>query len=204
VIGIPNLDRRTKRHEDTRAEIVAAAWDVAALQGVGGINMRDLAARVGLKAPSLYEYFPSKHAIYDAMFADGWRAFRVEAGSLERQGDSRTLLSSWARQLARFWTSHPARFSLLCQRPIPGFVPSAEAYAQAVAALADLTAVLAAHSVIEAAAVDLFIAMQTGLVSQQIANDPGGDRWLRLIDRSVHLLLTSMSNTLQRQPRWEK
>jgi len=28
-----------------------------------------------MRAPSLYEYFDSKHAIYDAMFAQGYRQF---------------------------------------------------------------------------------------------------------------------------------
>ena len=29
----------------------------------------------------------------------------------------------------------------------------------------------------------------TGLAGQQISNDPGGDRWERLIDRAVDMLL---------------
>jgi hypothetical protein len=37
--------------------------------------------------------------------------------------------------------------------------------------------------------VDLWTAVATGLVSQQLANDPGGDRWVRLIDRAVAMLL---------------
>ena len=38
------------------------------------LTMRDVAARVGLKASSLYSYFDGKSAIYDAMFAQGARA----------------------------------------------------------------------------------------------------------------------------------
>ena len=30
--------------------------------------------------------------------------------------------------------------------------------------------------------VDIWTAVLTGLTSQQMANDPGGDRWLRLVD----------------------
>ena len=37
-------------------------------------RLRDLAAMVGLRQPSLYAYFDSKHALYDAMFAEGNRA----------------------------------------------------------------------------------------------------------------------------------
>ena len=37
------------------------------------------------------------------------------------------------------------------------------------------------------AALDLWTAVNTGLTDQQISNDPGGDRWLRLIDTAVDL-----------------
>ena len=37
--------------------------------------MRDLGGRVGMRAQSLYAYFPSKFAIFDAMFAESNREF---------------------------------------------------------------------------------------------------------------------------------
>jgi AcrR family transcriptional regulator len=193
MIGTPMTDRKTRRHLATKAEVVAAAWEIAATEGVGGITIRDLAERIGLKAPSLYEYFPSKNAVYDAMFADGWRAFRRALASLPRDGDLRTLLSSIATELARFWVDQPARFSLLCQRPIPGFEPSPEAYAEAVVVLDDIAAEMAVHGIEDGRAIDLFLAVVTGLVSQQIANDPTGDRWLRLHGWAVDMFLTSLT-----------
>jgi AcrR family transcriptional regulator len=193
MIGTPTLDRKARRHLATKAAVVAAAWEIAAVEGVGGITIRDLAERVGLKAPSLYEYFPSKHAVYDAMFADGWRAFRELMASLPRDGDLRTMLSSMAAEEARFWLDQPARFSLLCQRPIPGFEPTPRAYAEAIAVLDDIAAELAVHGVEDPRAIDLFIAVVTGLVSQQIANDPTGDRWLRLVSWAVDIFLTSLT-----------
>src|SRR3954447_17455751 len=61
-------DRRAERAEATRREILDAAWALVREQGLASLTMRDLGARVGMKAQSLYGYFPSKHAIYDAMF----------------------------------------------------------------------------------------------------------------------------------------
>ncbi len=193
MIGTPTLDRKTRRRLATKTEVVAAAWEIAAVEGVGGITIRDLAERVGLKAPSLYEYFPSKNAVYDAMFADGWRAFGGVMAALPRDGDLRTMVSSMAAGLARFWVDQPARFSLLCQRPIPGFEPSPQAYAEAVAVLDDIAAQLAVLGIEDRQAIDLLIAMVTGLVSQQIANDPPGDRWLRLLGWAVDIFLTSLT-----------
>jgi AcrR family transcriptional regulator len=69
--GEPNRDRRAERQEATRREILDAAWRVARTNGLAGLTLRDVAAAVGLRPPSLYSYFPSKDAIYDGMFADG-------------------------------------------------------------------------------------------------------------------------------------
>ena len=66
-------DRRAERFEATRREILDVAWELVRADGLGALSMRDLGARVGLRAQSLYVYFPSKHAIYDAMFADANR-----------------------------------------------------------------------------------------------------------------------------------
>jgi hypothetical protein len=35
----------------------------------------------------------------------------------------------------------------------------------------------------------MWTALVTGLVDQQVSNEPGGDRWVRLIDESVTMFL---------------
>ena len=40
--------------------------------------------------------------------------------------------------------------------------------------------------------VDLATAIIGGLVDQQLANDPGGDRWGRLVDRVVDMLADNL------------
>lgn len=41
----------------------------------------------------------------------------------------------------------------------------------------------------DTAGVDLWTGLITGLTSQQIANDPGGDRWRRLLPDAVDMYL---------------
>src|SRR5437870_9135304 len=67
----PMRDRLAERHEATRAEILDAAWQLVRAEGLAALSLRDLARKVGMQAPSLYSYFDSKHAIYDAMFLQG-------------------------------------------------------------------------------------------------------------------------------------
>ena len=48
---------------------------------------------------------------------------------------------------------------------------------------------MAAAGITEQADLDLWTALLSGLASQQVANDPGGDRWLRLVDDAVDMFL---------------
>jgi hypothetical protein len=89
-----------------------------------------------------------------------------------------------------FCVSDPVRYQLLFQRPIPGFEPSADAYAIAVEVLEHFrNRVRAAGIEDHDFAVDLWTAVSSGITSQQLANDPGGNRYERLIDRAVEMVL---------------
>jgi hypothetical protein len=87
-----------------------------------------------------------------------------------------------------FCTEDPARYQLMFQRTIPGFEPSPETYAIAVEALGVMHHRLATHGITDPASLDLITAVSTGLTDQQISNDPGGDRWVRLVDDAAEML----------------
>jgi len=186
MVVAPTRDRRAERREATRAEILDAAWALAREGGLSGLSLRDVAARVGMRPPSLYWYFDSKHAIYDAMFADGNRALlaRLEG---EWPTEPTAMLRRVARVFVEFSAEDPARSQLLFQRTIPDFEPSPASYALATEVFERGRAALASIGVTALADLDLWTALVTGLASQQITNDPGGDRWVRLIDTAVDM-----------------
>ena len=62
-----------QRREAKVAAIVESAWKLAREHGIVGVSLHALARDVGMRQPSLYAYFDSKLALYDAMFADGNR-----------------------------------------------------------------------------------------------------------------------------------
>lgn len=192
--GKPGTDRRAQRHAATREEIVGAAWDLVHEQGLTGWSMRELGERVGMRAQSLYSYFPSKHDVYDALFHDGNVAFGAEMRSATAAVDpaapTRDRLVAASMGFVQFCTSDPMRHQLLFQRPIPDFTPSAASYDAALAAYEQFRTEVAAAGVSEQASLDLWSATMSGLAAQQIANDPGGDRWNRLVPRAVDMLLT--------------
>ncbi|MGH3509320.1 MAG: hypothetical protein ACRDPI_03720 [Nocardioidaceae bacterium] len=63
----------------------------------------------------------------------------------------------------------------------------ARAYAPAVATLERLHERLAALGITRTEDVDLYVALVGGLVDAQLANDPDGDRWSRLLDRTMEM-----------------
>src|ERR1039458_2117589 len=128
---IPPRDRRAERYAATRREILDAAWDLVRAGGLGSLAMRELGARVGMRAQSLYAYFPSKYAIYDAMFAESNRELLRRLNDLPAARDPIRGLRRLARVFLDFCIEDPERYELLFQRPIPRFEPSPESYAPA-------------------------------------------------------------------------
>jgi hypothetical protein len=97
------------------------------------------------------------------------------------------------RNFVRFCTEDPVRYQLLFQRTIPGFEPSAESYAHAVEGLGIVRQQLADLGLTDQKALDLLTAIGNGLADQQISNDPGGDRWTRLVDDAMEMLFDHMT-----------
>ena len=74
------VNKVAQRRETKIASIVEAAWGLAGKDGIQMLSLHALAKEVGMRQPSLYAYFDSKNALYDAMFADGNRELLATAG----------------------------------------------------------------------------------------------------------------------------
>lgn len=75
----------------SRARILDAAEALFAERGFDGASMRDLATAAGLQPASLYNHFPGKHALYEAVLERGIRPVldeiaRVAAAGVPRDG----------------------------------------------------------------------------------------------------------------------
>ncbi len=53
--------------EDTKQRILEKALELFSAKGYDSVSVGEIAAAVGIKAPSLYNHFPSKQAIFDAI-----------------------------------------------------------------------------------------------------------------------------------------
>ena len=182
-------DWREARRRSARGAILDVAWDLVRDEGLAGLSLRELAKRAGITTPTVYAYFPSKNAIYDAMFGQAAAEFADRMSEPYDSDDPRAILAGGVRRFLHFCTSDPARYQLLFQRSIPGFEPSPESFAPAMRALGLVRERLALNGVSDPRHVDMWTALTTGLVDQQISNNPGGDRWARLIDDFVAMFL---------------
>lgn len=179
------LDRRRRRRLETIQEVLDHAVEIMADEGVAGLSLGEIARRMGIRPPSLYVYFPSKHALYDALFQRGWELLLEELREYGRQQppddvDLGAVLARFGQRFAKWSVEHPAYAQLLFWRPVPGFRPSEEAYEPAVSlydeGLAQLV-LLQERGLIRPDA-DLaqmhrqWTAIIAGVVSQQLANAP--------------------------------
>jgi AcrR family transcriptional regulator len=193
-------DRRKARHEAKRAEILAQAWLLAHRDGLAAVSLRDLADSVGLRQPSLYVYFESKLHLYDAMFADGYRQLLGFVAERSYVGDPRRALARFLGDLVQFSSDDTVRHQMLFQRTIPGFEPSAETFVLALEFYDVARQLLAGAGVTDQRNVDIFSALANGLAHQQVANEPGGKRWVRLASRVTEMYLADIGRRRNTPP----
>lgn len=189
---------RDRRRAATREDILASAWTIVRADGFAGLGMRELGRSVGMTAGALYRYFPSKMHIYDALFAESHRQLQAHMTAGGLPGNAEAAFRDSAHRLMAFCTADTTRYALMFQRPIPDFVPSDESMALARRSYQQLLDQLAALDVTDQRTVDLWAAIHMGLTSQQVANDPGGERWVRLVDEAVDMFLAHLRQQRER------
>src|SRR2546423_6438018 len=188
-----------QRREAKVAAIVAAAWRLARDHGIAGVSLHALAREVGIRQPSLYEYFDSKNALYDAMFADGNRQLLARLEARKLPAEPRAAVKTFMRTLVEFAVEDRERYALLFHRDIPGFEPTPESYALAESVLHRSNDLIHAAGLVSQADVDCFVAMVAGLVEAQNSNDPGGNRWIRHLDRLIDMYLDDAKRRRRRR-----
>lgn len=174
-------DRLERRRRATLEEILEVSLEVMREEGVGGLSLAEVARRVGVQPPSLYNHVDSKMAVYDALFAAGTRAHHaaVEA-EIEGHEPGLDALAAGFEASVRWCVEHPTLTQLMFWRPVPGFEPSSESFAVAEQVLARvreaLTEAVERGELREEAASDqgvaLFTSVNSGLITQQLANEP--------------------------------
>jgi len=189
---------RARRRQATIDEVLAAARDLSREHGLASISMRDLGARVGLHASSLYQYFPSKDAIYDALFAQGHRELHVWMAELDRRGKPLDVFKRGCRVSSSSASKTRSATSCCSSGRSPGFVPSEASMAVAWQSYRDMAGAIADAGVTRPADVDLWTSIQMGLTAQQWANDPGGHRFVDHLEPAIDMFIAHVKLTTRK------
>jgi AcrR family transcriptional regulator len=173
-------------------------------EGVGALSVSEVARRMGIRGPSLYKYFPSRHAFYDALFARGLAAQQAAVrAAIDGVPRGVPRIRAGAVAVVSWAVEHPELAQLLHWRPVPGFEPSPEVFAPAEDEMLDVHAEFAEAvrlgqlrpSAASEDAVRLYTVVLSGLISQQLANQPGvpfaDGAFSRLTDAAIELFLSA-------------
>ncbi len=175
-------DRRARRRQETIREILDIARDVMTEEGVNGLSLAEVARRLGVQPPSLYKYFPSLMAIYDAVFLEGQRDnLQAMRDGMEGAQPGLDALVAGLEASGRWCLANRAVAELLFWRPVPSFHPSPEAFAVSTEMVELQRGVLAdavakgqlGPAANEDDAIYLVSTLIVGVLSQAFANEPG-------------------------------
>lgn len=123
--------RRERNRETIFAEIKATAWKQIAEQGASALSLRAIAREIGLTAPALYRYYPSRDALVTALIIE---AFEMFTHSLETACNALPPTDHLGRYRAvcleyfRWAQANPQRFALIFGTAVPGYQLGSAAY----------------------------------------------------------------------------
>ncbi len=184
----------TRRAEAER-EILDAAWAEMAREGVAAVSVREVARSVGIRQQSLTYYFQTKHALLDALFADGFTELRRRFDELPPVTDPVQGVVDVATAFVEHLVARPAAYHLMFQGTVPGFRPTQASHDIALAVLRALTDRLAAAGLTDPADLALIRSVMSGIAAEQIANDPGGRLFVDQTERGIRAVLTLINPT---------
>ncbi|HEX4429825.1 MAG TPA: TetR/AcrR family transcriptional regulator [Frankiaceae bacterium] len=118
------MPRAKQRTPELRDRVLAAALEMLANEGVGGLTTRAVARAAGTSVPAVYELFGDKAGLVREMFFTGFRRLHEQLLELDEARDPGTSLMAMAMAFRAFAREEPALTQLMFSRPFAEFDPS--------------------------------------------------------------------------------
>src|SRR5258708_23650780 len=109
-----------RRPTDTRDRVLQVAQALFAERGYRGTSLRDIAKRIGIKAPSLLHHFPSKQQLYLAVLDKMFESLEDAANSIAWGNGSRQERMRQAVREAIIFIESPSAFRGIKRREMGG------------------------------------------------------------------------------------
>lgn len=189
--------------DPTREAIVTAARRILVDEGPAGLTVRKIAASAGLSTMAVYSRFGGKDGLVDELVAEG---FTLLTRALETSGTTDDPMADLDRQggaYRAFALAHPQHYSLMFDRPVPGYEPGDATVAIGAGALDVLARALSRAmehgGLVDADPVATAVSVWGtchGLVSLEMAGSaPPGVDWTETYERTCHALLRGLGSS---------
>jgi AcrR family transcriptional regulator len=121
--------KRSEQQPDLGKAIKEAAWSQIAETGAAALSLRAVARQLGITAPAIYHYFPSRDDLVTALIADAYNSL----GDMQREAINMVPSGELAEQFTRLglayreWAiRYPQRYQLIFGTPIAGYTAPAD------------------------------------------------------------------------------
>jgi AcrR family transcriptional regulator len=118
--------------------LLRAASDVLAADGPGALTIRRIAAEAGVSTMNVYSRFGGKDGVIDHLFIEGFKRLYEAVDSAPQTDDALADLRTCGSNYRQFAMANPTYYSVMFDRVVADYVPSAEAIVQADATLQQL------------------------------------------------------------------
>jgi AcrR family transcriptional regulator len=130
------------RHQpgEVPGRLIREARDMLKTGGLKQVNLRALAARVGITAGSVYHYYGSKAELLGLLAAGGFVELKRELERASREAEIAVRLRVWAKAYCGFAEREPALFELMFDPEVGALEAVARARAEVIAHLRQVVA----------------------------------------------------------------
>lgn len=109
---------------DLEAAIREAAWKQIAQLGADGLTLRGIARELGITAPAIYNYFPSRDDLVTALIIEAYTEFgdwQLDSLKGISENDFGGGLRATGYAYRQWAVENPQRYQLIFGTPIPGY-----------------------------------------------------------------------------------
>jgi AcrR family transcriptional regulator len=121
--------RTTERQPNLQEAIKDTAWKQIAESGASSLSLRSIARELGITAPAIYNYYPSRDDLVTALIVDAFTSLaEAQETSITGLAENRRAVRLSALGLAyREWAvTYPQRYHLIFGTPIPNYTAPEE------------------------------------------------------------------------------
>ena len=110
----PGRPRRAYHHGNLRRALLDEALATIRAEGVDGLTLREIGARLGVSRTALYRHFADKGALLTAVATEGFRTLREQlVAAWDEGGGGRAAFESMGVAYVRFAVANPSHYRVM-------------------------------------------------------------------------------------------